>query len=116
MVEKFAAKQKTVSEASDIVTARVLERQNNLRKEFLDQVSDASFDECENLRRWSKLVVMNTHPRALWYRDEGRAMWWQLDPTEGPGRMRKRMMRTPRYINDKHLLPEARKASVSTGM
>lgn len=114
VVEKYTAKQKTVSEASDTVTMRVLERQNMLRKEFLDQVSNASYLECENFRNWRKLVLLSTHPRALWYRDEGRSMWWQLDPTEGPGRMRKRLMRTPRYINDKYILPEARKHSAAS--
>ena len=34
-------------------------------------------------------------------------MCWQLDPTEGPGRVRRRMMRAPRTINERHLLPEA---------
>lgn len=110
LVEKFAAKQKMVLEASNVVTKTVLDRQNTLRKEFLDQVSNASYYECENFHQWRKLVVMNTHPRALWYRDDQRTMWWQLDPTEGPGRVRRRLMRAPRTINDKHLLPEARKA------
>ena len=36
-------------------------------------------------------------------------MCWQLDPTEGPGRVRRRMMRAPLTINRKHILLEAGK-------
>ena len=46
-------------------------------------------------------------PRALWSCDEGREMCWQLDPTEGPGRVRRRMMRAPRTCDDRFLLEEA---------
>ena len=35
-------------------------------------------------------------------------MVWQLDPTEGPGRVRRRMMRAPRNVDERHLLPDAR--------
>ena len=37
-------------------------------------------------------------------------MCWQLDPTEGPGRVRRRLMRVPRVTNERHLLPEAVKS------
>ena len=114
LVDKFTAKLRAVSEASDAVTKTVLQRQYELRKDFLDQVSSANYCEYENMRQWRKVVVMNTHPRALWCKDERRTLWWQLDPTEGPGRMRKRMMRVPRFINAKHLLPEARRHSTSS--
>lgn len=33
-------------------------------------------------------------------------MCWQLDPTEGPGRVRRRMIQVPRTVEDKHILPE----------
>ena len=35
-------------------------------------------------------------------------MCWQLDPTEGPGRVRRRMMRAPLTISRKHILLDAR--------
>ena len=45
-------------------------------------------------------------PRALWSKDECRQMCWQLDPTEGPGRVRRRMMRAPLTIPFKHILSD----------
>ena len=35
-------------------------------------------------------------------------MSWQLDPTEGPSRVRRRMMRAPRTIDEKFLMPEVK--------
>ena len=56
----------------------------------------------------SPLFISSPISRALWNRDEGRVMMWQLDPTEGPGRVRRRMMRAPHTVNERHLLPNAR--------
>ena len=33
-------------------------------------------------------------------------MCWQLDPTEGPGRVRRRMMRAPLSIHSRHIMSE----------
>ena len=38
-------------------------------------------------------------------------MCWQLDPTEGPCRERRRLMRVPRNIDDKYILNEGVKNS-----
>ena len=38
-------------------------------------------------------------------------MCWQLDPTEGPCRERRRLMRVPRNIDDKYILDEGVKSS-----
>lgn len=46
---------------------------------------------------------------AIWSADEGREMCWQLDPTEGPSRVRRRLIRVPRTTEEKHILPEAQK-------
>ena len=47
--------------------------------------------------------------RALWAADEKRDMCWQLDPTEGPQRVRRRMMRAPTTVHEKHLLSDGLK-------
>ena len=38
-------------------------------------------------------------------------MCWQLDPTEGPCRERRRLMRVPRNIDDKYILDEGMKSN-----
>lgn len=52
--------------------------------------------------------------RAVWNEDEKRPMCWQLDPTEGPSRVRRRLIRSPRNTDEKFLLPEAWISSSST--
>lgn len=42
--------------------------------------------------------------RALWHKDEKRPMCWQLDPTEGPARVRRRLISVPRTISEKFLM------------
>jgi len=34
-------------------------------------------------------------------------MCWQLDPTEGPGRVRRRLIRAPRTVSSRHFLEES---------
>ena len=46
--------------------------------------------------------------RALWSKDECRQMCWQLDPTEGPGRVRRRMMRAPLTVARRYIISETR--------
>ena len=41
---------------------------------------------------------------VLWCKEETRTMCWQLDPTEGPCRERRRLMRVPRNIDSKYIL------------
>ena len=62
------------------------------------------------------IVVVVVVVSALWSKDEHRVMCWQLDPTEGPGRVRRRMMRAPRTVNDRHFLQETdRECTDDTG-
>lgn len=53
------------------------------------------------------MPTVSLNRRALWAADEKRDMCLQLDPTEGPQRVRRRMMRAPTSVHEKHLLPEA---------
>jgi len=48
---------------------------------------------------------------ALWCAEEKRVMCWQLDPTEGPCRERRRLMRVPRNIDNKYILDEGAKSN-----
>ena len=60
---------------------------------------------------FTKIIILHVYTcitlyRALWAADEKRDMCLQLDPTEGPQRVRRRMMRAPTSVHEKHLLPE----------
>ena len=44
--------------------------------------------------------------RGVWSSEECRDMWLQLDPTEGPNRERRRMVRVPRNILNRYILQQ----------
>ena len=62
------------------------------------------------LLSWLPDGVVFTTFSALWCNEEQRVMCWQLDPTEGPCRERRRLMRVPRNIDDKYILDEGVKS------
>ena len=70
-------------------------------------------DALGNLRRWHthvlgclhgwRFLIQNMmHDRSLWFRDDTRHKIWGLDPTEGPNRIRIRLMQMPCDIEPKH--------------
>ena len=44
--------------------------------------------------------------RAIWHCEKSYPMSWQLDPTEGPGRIRKRLQRCHLDMEERFLLPQ----------
>ena len=48
--------------------------------------------------------------RAIWFDKNSCPSSWQLDPTEGPVRVRRRLQRCHLGIPDKFLMPEKRKS------
>uniref|UniRef100_A0A1X7VEE8 Uncharacterized protein n=2 Tax=Amphimedon queenslandica TaxID=400682 RepID=A0A1X7VEE8_AMPQE len=107
MIERLRTKEAAVKRASIQVTERVFGRQKELRLSLLGQIELAGVQEKETLRQWKKIIASITHPRGIWSEDEPRPLCWQLDPTEGPSRVRRRLMRSTRMTSEKFLLREA---------
>ena len=55
-------------------------------------------------------VRPSVRPRAVWYDPASYPTSWQLDPTEGPNRERRRLQRCYLTIPNKYLLKDRRKA------
>ena len=51
-------------------------------------------------------VTLFASVRGVWSCEECRAMWLQLDPTEGPNRERRRMVQVPKNIPNRFLLQQ----------
>ena len=47
------------------------------------------------LHGWRSLIQNMMHDRSLWFGDDNRHKIWGLDPTEGPNRIRMRLMQMP---------------------
>ena len=61
----------------------------------------------ETKRAWNDLRATLTHERAVWFDERTQVLSWQLDPTEGPSRMRVRLRRAKLGIAPRYLRPEA---------
>ncbi|EHB18354.1 Lysosomal-trafficking regulator [Heterocephalus glaber] len=67
-------------------------------------------------RHWQELIQQLTHDRAVWHDPIYYPTSWQLDPTEGPNRERRRLQRCYLTIPNKYLLRDRQKSEGKCGM
>lgn len=105
-VHKMEQLHRILVDGAMTATRSVVEAQNSERKVFMEHIK-STFNENVQLRlKWQHLIQLLTHERAVWFFSESYPMSWQLDATEGPARVRKRLQRCHLHIKDKFLLPE----------
>ncbi|OQR79535.1 hypothetical protein BIW11_00136 [Tropilaelaps mercedesae] len=97
--------QQHVTDAAMRVTRSVVDYQNYVRKAFLRAFKGHKCIEYELRLKWKAIAQRLTHERAVWHMPEFVPASWELDPTEGPCRMRKRLRRAhlvlePRFWMD----------------
>ncbi|XP_059049622.1 uncharacterized protein LOC131844698 [Achroia grisella] len=95
-----------VTEAAMGLTRSAVEAQNAARKEFLDHLRRDLARRAAASQRWRRLVADLTHQQAVWHDPSSYPQSWQLDPTEGPGRVRVRLRRAHLRIHPRFLKPE----------
>lgn len=84
---------RAVTEAAMSATRRVVEAQNAERKAFLERLRREHARAAAAAARWQALVDAHTHERGVWHDPRATPAAWQLDSTEGPGRVRVRLRR-----------------------
>ncbi|KAK8783119.1 hypothetical protein V5799_015550 [Amblyomma americanum] len=92
------------------VTRSVAELLHALRKEVLREAKARSGRDLVLKQTWSRLAAQLTHERAPWYLPESFPTAWELDPTEGPSRVRRRLRRAFLAVDPKFMLPEYQKS------
>ncbi|CAN8022743.1 unnamed protein product [Ixodes persulcatus] len=105
---KLEAKASRAAGEAARVTRSVAELLHALRKELL---SDAKARSCRDLvlrQAWFRIATQLTHERAPWYFPESFPTNWELDPTEGPSRVRRRLRRAFLGVGPQFLKPEFR--------
>ncbi|EEC06035.1 lysosomal trafficking regulator, putative [Ixodes scapularis] len=105
---KLEAKASRAAGEAARVTRSVAELLHALRKELL---SDAKARSCRDLvlrQAWFRIATQLTHERAPWYFPESFPANWELDPTEGPSRVRRRLRRAFLGVGPQFLKPEFR--------
>ncbi|XP_057327101.1 lysosomal-trafficking regulator [Microplitis mediator] len=103
---KFDLLAKQLTESAMIITRSVIEEQNHERKALMEKFKHTRGLEAQSMARWRDLTKRLTHERAPWYFPESYPTNWELDPTEGPARVRIRMQRCHLKINKKFFLTE----------
>ncbi|CAG4961677.1 unnamed protein product [Parnassius apollo] len=96
------------TETAMAVTRRVVEAQNAERKAFLEHLRTAQAHHAAAAQRWQLLVDTYAHERGVWHSPRGWPAAWQLDSTEGPGRVRVRLRRAHLRLPARFLQPHAR--------
>ncbi|KAI8477728.1 hypothetical protein Bbelb_445390, partial [Branchiostoma belcheri] len=91
------------------VTQAVVLSQNMERKKLLEHMKESMTQDLSVRRAWHALIQQLTHERAVWFNPESQPSSWQLDPTEGPCRVRQRLQRCHLNLSNKYFLPEAQR-------
>ncbi|XP_025103482.1 lysosomal-trafficking regulator-like isoform X3 [Pomacea canaliculata] len=99
---------KRVSEHAMDVTRAVSGQQGRERAALIDHIKNSMAQQVHFMKSWQDLVHSLTHERGVWHHSQSYPKSWQLDPTEGPGRIRRRLMRCHLGLAPKYLLPEHR--------
>ncbi|CAG5132645.1 unnamed protein product, partial [Candidula unifasciata] len=105
ITNKFEPVRRRIAEQAMTVTQDVTRLQVEERKKFVALIKRSMTTQIQLKKQWQELVQNLTHERAVWYQKLSYPQSWQLDPTEGPGRVRKRLQRCHLEIERRFLLP-----------
>ena len=82
-----------VVETAMAVTQAFVSIQNIERRQYFLRTEDAATHVYLTKKKWKILVSSVTHERHYFYDKESFPQSWQLDPSEGPSRMRRKLSR-----------------------
>lgn len=86
------------------MTRDVIDMQNRERRQLMNYLKRTQ--EIDYFREWKEVIQRMTQENAPWYNSELYPTTFELDETEGPGRMRIRLKRTALKINEKFFMDE----------
>ncbi|KAK9307869.1 hypothetical protein QLX08_001934 [Tetragonisca angustula] len=94
---RFDILTKQLTESAMTITRTVVEEQNRERKVLMERLKHSRAMEAQAIAKWRDLAKRLTHERAPWYFPNSCPRSWELDPTEGPARVRIRLQ--PCHLN-----------------
>ncbi|KAL2083317.1 hypothetical protein ACEWY4_021090 [Coilia grayii] len=109
LMQRLDGKSKDISKIAVDITQNVSLRQGMERKKVIQHIRGLYKTDLSASRHWQELVQQLTHDRAVWYDQVSYPTSWQLDPTEGPNRERRRLQRCYLTIPNKYLLKDRQK-------
>ncbi|XP_063162622.1 lysosomal-trafficking regulator isoform X2 [Candoia aspera] len=109
LFQRLDAKSKEISKIAGDITQAASLSQGMERKKVIQHIRGMYKTDLSASRHWQELIQQFTHDRALWYDPASYPTSWQLDPTEGPNRERRRLQRCYLTIPNKYLLKDRQK-------
>ncbi|MEE6475211.1 hypothetical protein FKM82_010657 [Ascaphus truei] len=109
LFQRLESKSKDISKIAGDITQSVSLSQGMERKRVIQHIRSMYKVDLSASRHWQELVQQLTHDRAVWYDPESYPTSWQLDPTEGPNRERRRLQRCYLTIPNKYILRDRQK-------
>ncbi|KAM4694759.1 lysosomal-trafficking regulator [Discoglossus pictus] len=109
LFQRLESKSKDISKTAGDITQNVSLSQGMERKKVMQHIRSMYKVDLSASRHWQELVQQLTHDRAVWYDPESYPTSWQLDPTEGPNRERRRLQRCYLTIPNKYILRDRQK-------
>ncbi|KAJ6664668.1 hypothetical protein lerEdw1_006241 [Lerista edwardsae] len=109
LFQRLDAKSKDISKTAGDITQAVSLSQGLERKKVMQHIRRMYKTDLSASRHWQELIQQLTHDRTLWYDPASYPTSWQLDPTEGPNRERRRLQRCYLTIPNKYLLKDRQK-------
>ncbi|XP_029787472.1 lysosomal-trafficking regulator isoform X3 [Suricata suricatta] len=110
LFQRLDSKSKDISKIAADVTQAVSLSQGMERKKVIQHIRGMYKVDLSASRHWQELIQQLTHDRAAWYDPLYYPTSWQLDPTEGPNRERRRLQRCYLTIPNKYLLRDRQKS------
>ena len=101
---KFEATARQLMESAMTITRTVVEEQNRERKALMEKLKHWKAMEAQAMSRWKDLTKRLTHERAPWHFPDSYPTSWELEPTEGPGRVRIRLQRCHLNIDERFFM------------
>lgn len=111
MSEQFDVIAKQLIESAMSITVSIVEEQNRERKILIENLKNSKAMKAQTLSKWRKLIKLLTHERAPWHFKDSYPMHWELDPTEGPSRVRTRLQRCHLGIDKKFFMSDRQRNS-----
>ncbi|XP_076673285.1 lysosomal-trafficking regulator mauve isoform X3 [Andrena cerasifolii] len=97
---------KQLAESAMTITRMVVEEQNQERKVLMERLKHSRAMEAQAVAKWRDLARRLTHERAAWHFLNSYPGSWELDPTEGPARVRTRLQRCHLNIDRRFFMSE----------
>ncbi|XP_059533375.1 lysosomal-trafficking regulator isoform X5 [Myotis daubentonii] len=104
LFQRLDFRSKEISKLAADITQAVSLSQGTERKKVIHHIRGMYKVGLSASRHWQELSQQLTHDRAVWYDPTYYPTSWQLDPTEGPNRERRRLQRCYLTIPNKYLL------------